>query len=105
MLSNEREVKTGVPQGSILGPNFFISYVNDIVKICKKSQMLLYADDTVMYRKISDDQRFLYMHDFQQDINRLIGWCQLNRLSINIKKTKLVFHPHSQNVVNNINNM
>ena len=66
--------------------------------------MLLYADDTVMYKKISDNQRFLDMHEFQQDVNRLIEWCQINRLSINVKKTKVVFHPHSQNVKNNINN-
>ena len=102
-LSDEREVKTGVPQGSILGPIFFICYINDIIKVCKNSQMLLYADDTVMYKKISDNQRFMDMHDFQQDVNRLIHWCQLNRLSINVKKTKLVFHPYSSNIENNIN--
>ena len=54
-------------------------------------------------KKISDNQRFLDMHNFQQDVNRLIYWCQLNRLSINVKKTKLVFYPHSQNIENNIN--
>ena len=102
-LSDEREVKTGVPQGSILGPIFFICYINDIIKVCKNSQMLLYADDTVMYKKISDNQRFMDMHDFQQDVNRLIHRCQLNRLSINVKKTKLVFHPYSSNIENNIN--
>ena len=103
-ISDERDVKTGVPQGSILGPIFFICYINDIVHICKNSKMLLYADDTVMYKKISDTERYLDMHNFQQDVNRLIKWCQVNRLSINIKKTKLVFHPYSTNVVNNINN-
>ena len=29
----------------------------------------------------------------------------MNRLSINVKKTKLVFHPHSQNVENNLNDV
>ena len=43
------------------------------------------------------------MHDFQQDVNRLIDWCQLNSISINVKKTKLVFHPYMQNVLNNAN--
>ena len=101
-LSNEREVKTGVPQGSILGPTFFLCYINDIIKVCRNSKILLYADDTVLYKIISDSHRFLDMHDFQQDVNRLITWCQQNRLSINVKKTKLVFHPHSQTIVNDI---
>ena len=35
------------------------------------------------------------MHDFQQDVDRLILWCQKNRLSINVKKTKPVFYPFS----------
>ena len=76
-ISTERVVETGVPQGSILGPIFFICYINDIVQVCKSSKMLLYADDTVMYKQISDTERYLDMHDFQQDVNRLIKWCQV----------------------------
>ena len=47
------------------------------------------------------------MHNFRQDVNRLpvVVWCQRNRLSINVKKTKLVFYPSSQNAVNNVNNV
>ena len=48
--------------------------------------MLLYADDTVMYKKISNGERFLDMHSFQQNVNRLLKWCHVNRLSINVKK-------------------
>ena len=96
-LSVERPVKTGVPQGSILGPTFFLCYINDITDICQNSKILLYADDTVSYKQICDSQRFLDMHDFQQDVNRLFKWCQKNRLSINIKKTKPVFYPHTGN--------
>ena len=102
-LSSEREVHTGVPQGSILGPTFFLCYINDVVDICHNSKMLLYADDTVLYKKISDTQRFLDMHDFQQDVNRLINWCQKNRLNINVKKKQLFFHPYTSTVRNYIN--
>ena len=53
-LSLEENVSTGVPQGSILGPTLFLCYINDICTVCKSSEMLLYADDTVLYKKISD---------------------------------------------------
>ena len=104
-VSDKQLVCTGVPQGSILGPLFFLCYINDITCVCQDSHILLYADDTVLYKAISDTERFLDMHKFQQDVHRLVVWCQRNRLSINVKKTKLVFHPASQNSVNNINSV
>ena len=71
---------------------FFICYINDIVKECRNTNNLLYADDTVMYTRISDLQRFLDPNDFQQDVNSLLKWCRTNGC-INVKKTKSVFHP------------
>ena len=102
-ISNDMKVETGVPQGSILGPLFFLCYINDITNVCKNSQILMYADDKVSYKSISENEKFLDMHNFQQDVNKLVLWCQKNRLSINVKKTKLVHYPMNCNVVNNLN--
>ena len=94
ITSKDMVVKTDVPQGSILGPLFFLCYINDITHICKNSKILLYADDTVLYKGISEQEKFLDMHNFQQNVDRLVLWCQRNRLSkkkkksINVKKTK-----------------
>ena len=104
-ISKDMNVKTGVPQGSILGPLFFLCYINDITYICKNSKILLYADDTVLYKGITEHEKFLDMHNFQQDVNRMVLWCQRNRLSINIKKTKLVLYPANQNADNNVNSV
>ena len=79
-------MSTGVPQCSILGPTLFLCYINDICTVCKSSEMLLYADDTVLYRRISDTEQFLDMHNFKQDVLQMRDWCQKNRLSINVKK-------------------
>ena len=79
-LSKQEIVSTGVPQRSILGPMIFSCYINDICSVCKKSKMLLYADDTVMYRNISDKERFLDMHNFKQGIARMQIWCDKPRL-------------------------
>jgi hypothetical protein len=52
-LSEEVGVKSGMPQGSVLGPLLFLAYVNDIWRNIE-SNIRLIADDCVIYRKIND---------------------------------------------------
>jgi hypothetical protein len=39
------KVTCGVPQGSVLAPLLFISYINDVSKVIKYSRFHIYADD------------------------------------------------------------
>ena len=49
--SEEVRVRSGVPQGSVLGPLLFLAYVNDTLKYMK-SNIRLFADDCIIYRNI-----------------------------------------------------
>ena len=48
-LSDFLPVTHGVPQGSILGPLLFLSYINDLPTVIKHSEVALYDDDAVLY--------------------------------------------------------
>ena len=51
--SSFQGVKSGAPQGTVLGPLFFILYVIDMVLSTKNSKTLTFADDTKLMRVIA----------------------------------------------------
>ena len=87
-LSDMKPVQMGVPQGSIIGPFLFIIYVNDLVSELRYNNvnMLLYADDTILYT--SSNNVTNAVNECQSALNNVCRWCSINRLSMNIKKTK-----------------
>ena len=53
MESVPSKVLSGVPQGTVLGPLFFLIYINDISKgLSKGTKIRLFADDSLLYRTI-----------------------------------------------------
>ena len=70
--STVKIVKSGVPQGSILGPLLFVLFINDLSTcISPNTNIALYADDTKIWRKIIHDSDNLTL---QCDINSLNDW-------------------------------
>ena len=87
-LSEAAEVKCGVPQGSVLGPMFFILYVNDMLKAVTNANVQLYMDDTVIYCSGKTAEEVIAK--LQPDLDKFLYWCSSNKLTLNVKKTKLM---------------
>lgn len=84
--SDTREVTSGVPQGTVVGPLLFLLYINDIEQGLN-STIRLFADDSVIYRKIETIED---SHILQQDLFRLQEWADKWQMSFNIKKCKIL---------------
>jgi len=83
-FSLKEDITLGVPQGSILGPLFFLIMINDLPFILELS-CKLFADDTTLYDE-SDNINFL-VRKFIIKIQPMIEWCSFNKLDINWSKT------------------
>ena len=49
--SGFRDIKIGVPHGSILGPVLFILYINDMCNSSDSLKFIHFADDTTVFLK------------------------------------------------------
>ena len=75
-------VRSGVPQGSVLGPILFIIYINDLPEGIK-SCCSIFADDTKVFRSI----RCLEDADaLQQDLIAMEDWTSMWKLRFNPMK-------------------
>jgi hypothetical protein len=87
--SKTRTVRSGIPQGSVLGPLLFVIYINDLPELCAEfGELFLFADDAKFFRtiKTSDD-----IGRLQLGLNMLTDWS--NRWLLRLNVTKCVFLP------------
>ena len=93
MSSSIREIDTGVPQASILGPLLFIIYMNDIHTVSDNLNFILYADDTTLSSPMCSFMRGcngnieLISTLINSELNKIADWLAVNKLSLNVKKT------------------
>ena len=93
--SQLKDISCGVPQGSVLGPLLFLIYINDLLNIFKVLRFFLFADDTNIYYEAESPEKL--EHVMNKELRELDKWLVVNRLSLNIDKTKfIVFHPYNK---------
>lgn len=84
--SDRNPIRAGVPQGSLLGPRLFASYVNDLPDSITSGDVYMYADDTTIYvvgNTVDDITTAL-----QAVLDQVNSWCLSNRLILHEGKSE-----------------
>ena len=108
--SNTAYKGTGVLQGSIIGPLLFIIYMNDIHMASQNFNVILYADDTNLISPLCSFKSSLHINkesiehvsdQINTELSKIQEWLNINKLSLNVKKTKfMIFHHYQRNIKN-----
>ena len=85
-MSSKAVIKSGVPQGTVLGPLLFLVYINDLHEKITSS-LNLFADNSYMYRVINNAQD---NRELQNDVDILSEWEKEWSMEFHLDKCKVL---------------
>ena len=99
--SDKKNISCGIPQGSVLGPLFFLIYINDLPNVSKNLYSILFADDTSVFLEGNNLNSLSTI--INKELNKLFIWLASNKLTLNIEKSHYVIFHRARLKQSNIN--
>lgn len=97
VLSTQCTIKSGVPQGSILGPLLFNVFVIDLEHKINSCSVHYYADDIQVMLSCRVSECHEAFQKISEDLNSILQWTRDNGLQININKTDAIIFGSEKN--------
>ena len=95
-------MRYSVPQGSVLGPKFYVMYTKPVGAICAKHGLghHFYADDSQLYFSFNTADRISQVDTtdrFKHCLNDIESWMKCNMLKLNADKTEVILFTSKNN--------
>lgn len=106
IVSTEKILSFGVPQGSVLGPKKYCMFSKPIGQICKRHNMSYhcYADDTQAYLVIKPIDNWINIATrMEACLSDISAWMKSNMLKLNQDKTELIIFTTKQRTKDFVN--
>jgi Reverse transcriptase (RNA-dependent DNA polymerase) len=100
LKSSDLNINIGVPQGSVLGPLLFILYINDLPLQLQAVLINIFADDTLISASAKTYKEAA--KNLNQNLNLVSIWLRVNKVKLNIDKTKCLVVTMSKNKLNKL---
>ena len=88
-FSKWQEIKSGVPQGSVLEPLFFNIFTNDLLLEVKESEICNFADGTAIYTNGNNVESVIL--SLEEDLLRTLNWFRINHMVAIPGKIQVMF--------------
>ena len=92
--SGIKSLRYGVPQGSTLGPILFLLYINDFGSAINEIKYIQFADDTTLFNSYYDIGEL--NTKINMELTEVYRWLTVNKLSLNVSKTKFMIISNRQ---------
>jgi hypothetical protein len=92
VVSDQKSITCGVPQGSVLGPLLFLLYINDFSNSATSLDFHLFADDSNLF--YSNRNLEVLERNLNEQLLKVHEWLCANKLALNVEKSNFVlFRP------------
>ena len=95
-FSKWSDIRSGIPQGSIIGPLLFNIYINDIFYIVNENYLTNYADDNTPYAINSNIETII--NNLVNDTSALTKWFNNNYFKMNSDKCNILVTKRDNNI-------